>query len=296
MKHAGKGTLSGAVVTVGCLCAVLGATGCNGFPLGKPPPSSYDLPMSSLEELRDPILANAMGFRTLTADCRVMLRSREMQKPAMLAASGRLALDKPGRLYLKAEDGARTYIELISDGRQYLVRMPVLKGMEYGGGYGGTIRRVPNRIHFMPDDLAEAMDMVSVMGVRRQALTAYPRRWDIVGGTPERPALYRPTYSIDSLSIEGEPTGAAKVLTSLLIDRETEEILRLDTFRPDGSLKVRVWYQGWTLVKGGGRSARVPTRLVLWYPPPLENTEITLALSKIKINVPIEDRVFELTQ
>ncbi len=296
MRNTWKGTLSRAVVTVGCLCAVLGATGCNGLHLGRPQPLSNDLPMSSLADLRDPILLNAMGFMRLTADCRVMLRSREMRKPAVLVASGRLALHKPGRLYLKASSGGQTYIELISDGRRCLVRMPILKGMEYGGRYGGTIERVPNRIHFMPDDLAEAMDMFSVLNDRRQVLRAYPRRWDTIGGTAERPALYRPTYSIDSLSVDQGPTGPVKVLTSLLIDRRTEDILRLDMFRPDGSLRVRVWYQSWADVTGGGRFARVPTRMVLWYPPPLENTEITVELRKIKINVPIEDSVFELRE
>ena len=295
MKNARKCIVSGGMLFTGALCALLGGAGCQDRPHVRRAPSTMDLPQRSLEDLKQSLLAEAASFQTLTADCRVALTSpRRIRRPEVLDASGRLALEKPGKIYLNASRVGETYIKLIGDGRRYEVRMPVLEGMRYGGAYGDALQSVPNRVHFMPDDLADALDLTRVMRGEFHTLRAYPPRGDLVSGDSLERAVFGSVYVIDSIVAAGGSATPSKVRNSLVIDRVTEQPLRLDKFRIDGSLRVRISYLDLMVVEGGGRSARVPSELLIWYPSPLENTVIRLRLTKVKVNVPIQQNVFEL--
>ena len=106
--------------------------------------------------------------------------------------------------------------------------------------------------------------------------------------------LFR-SWSVDSLKVEEQPEPRVWVHNSLMLSRRTEQVLRLDKFRPDGSLKVRVWYLRSQIVSTpDGATARVPSEMMFWYPHPLENSIIRLELQNMKVNVALGEGRFKM--
>ncbi len=296
MKIASTRSLAVLGTVLGGLSLLLAAGGCAGGPAElREPPSTGEVQEKSLAELKERLISNDAAFLTLTADCQAAITSPLLRQPPQLNISGKLMLEKPGKIRLKLSGPGQTYIELVGNGEEYVVRMPIFRNLPYSGKYDEPIKPVADRIHFMPDDLAQALNMMSLLEGKTQVLKAYPRRWDIVAGDIQNPVVYPPTWTIDSIVAAGEPEVGLKVLNSILIDRTTEEVLRLDKFRWDGSLRTRIWYsEPTTARKPDGEPVRVPGELLIWYPYPLEGTLIRLRLTNHKVHVPVPADAFDL--
>ena len=274
------------------LSLLMAAAGCTHAPEMQPPPAGQ-LQEKSLSELKSGLLGNDAAFRTLEADCRAVLVSPLIRQPSRLETSGKLYLSKPGKVRLTLGGPGKTYLELVGDGTSYVVRMPALSNMTYSGRYGDGIEYNLNRIHFMPDDLADAFDLNSLLGGKSLVLRAYPARWEFVAGETQLAPVAAPVWAIDAILADEKREPPVSVHSSILIDRTTEQLLRLDKFHWDGSLRTRVWYVSMGVTRGPDKNpVRVPGELVIWYPPPLENTFIRLALHNRKINVPIPEDTF----
>jgi len=296
MKGTGRRQLRFAGALVGSLGIALALAGCVHDVKAPPPPSSGVLPHRSLEQLEASIRANDGAFVSLSADVRVALTSPLLRGRRQLEMTGKLVLEKPRKIYLRLERTGQVCMRLVGDGNQYAVSMPVFGEVAYEGGYDEPIEYVADRIHFMPDDLADAFDLCSVLYQKVLVLRAYPRRGDIVAGTLERPVEYPATWSIDCLAGSARD-GKPKVFGSLMIDRITEQPLKLEKFHLDGALRVTIWYLGMRVMRGvDGSPVRVPRELLIWYPPPLENTVIRLRLESVRINRPVPEDAFELAQ
>lgn len=282
---------------------LLVATGCSLNEINvERPPSTGISRQKTLDELKERIISNSRSFATLTAKVDVALRSEFLQSPPQLNLSGKLALKREigedgvpqTKIYLYLERLGSKRLELVGDGRSYVVDMPIFDD-RYSGEYGEPISRRRNRIHFMPDDLASAFVITDLFSQSSQVLKGYPARWDLIAGNPQNPMVVPPIWVIDSIRVGGETEPRAWVDSSLVLDRDTEEILRLDRFRTDGSLRTSIWYLNPGVIRGpDDETVRVPGELLMWYPPPLESTVIRIRLKERRVNVPVSDDTFRI--
>jgi hypothetical protein len=282
---------------------LLVATGCSLNEINvEQPPSPGISRQKTLDELKGRIISNSRSFATLTAKVDVALRSDFLLNPPQLNLSGKLALKRElgedgvprTKVYLYLERLGSKRIELIGDGRNYVVDMPVF-GDKYSGEYGEPLSRQRNRIHFMPDDLASAFVITDLFYQSSQVLKSYPTRWDMIAGNPRNPLVVPPVWIIDSIRVGGGVEPRAWVDSSLVLDGNTEEVLRLDRFRTDGSLRTSIWYLNPGVIRGpDDESVRVPGEVLLWYPPPLESTAIRIRLREQRVNVPVSDDTFRI--
>jgi len=275
-------------------------TGCPSMPSSLQAPTSVVLPQRSIDDLKQEIRGNSAVFRTLRAECRVTLRTPLMAGQAGLEMSGPLVLEKSegsrfARVHVKLGGPGKLYAELISDGERYSVNMPIFQDMSYGCGSDDALRPAEGRVHFMPADLAAALDPALLFVDRSLVLRAYPRSWDLEVGSIREPAIAPPVWEIACIGAASGVRPSVWVDGSILLNRNTEQIDRVDRFRRDGTLVARIWYLGWTVARDTeGRAARVPRDFILWYPPPLEGTTLHVTLSNVKINEPPPEGAFQV--
>ncbi|MFP4176877.1 MAG: hypothetical protein ACLFT2_06580, partial [Candidatus Brocadiia bacterium] len=131
----------------------------------------------SLEQLTGRIKGNQENLTSFTADCDVLIRSPLLPSGMKeLRLSGDIKLVKPQKIRLVLRRPGKTAIALMGDGEKYRVKMPLFD-LSYGGEYGDDISGADDKLHFMPDDLADAIDIQALLSDRPKVLRAYPRRW-----------------------------------------------------------------------------------------------------------------------
>ena len=234
-----------------------------------------EVPQSSLSAIKEAITANAMAFSTLKADCEAVIANPRIRQEGNFVhvTAGRLLLAKPKKIKLDLRGGGETYIELVGDGERYMVRMPIFGTPPYRGTYGDPIGRGGDRLHFMPDDLADALDLNDLFYGKMQILRNVRSHW-----------------LIDSVRATDDPDEPLRVVNTVRVGRTSGEIDGLDKYT-DGVLRVSILFGDTRLVQGpGGDAVAIPGNMVIMYP--VENTAITLRLSNIKIDVPIKEEEF----
>lgn len=283
------------MLILGALAAISLGPGCQSSePRLANPPSTTEARSRTLQQLMTRLENNQKSFRTMTARCNVLLQSPLLPSHAnRLELSGELQLLKPRKIRLVLRRMGRVAIRLVGDGENYQVDMPLFND-SYGGHYGDSISGSAKRIHFMPDDLVDALDLQGLFWGKPQMLKAYPRRWEITPGNINSPVIYPPVWHIDSFDITRDPNIGARIESSVLLDRRNEQILRIDKFHNNGDLRVRMWHRNPSLVRGQDSSVRLPGGLIIWYPSPLEGTVINIRFSNRKVNVPVPEERFIL--
>ena len=234
-----------------------------------------EVPQSSLSAIKEAITANAMAFSTLKADCEAVIANPRIRREGNFVhvTAGRVLLAKPKKIKLDLRGGGETYIELVGDGERYMVRMPIFRTPSYRGAYGDPIGRGGDRLHFMPDDLADALDLNDLFYGKMQILRNVRSHW-----------------LIDSVEETEDPKEPLRVVNTVRVSKTSGEIDGLDKYT-DGVLRVSVLFGDTRLVEGlGGNVVAIPGDMVIMYP--VENTAITLRLSNIKIDVPIKEEEF----
>jgi len=284
------------LMTVGALAGGLLLTAaCQQMQVDRPP-NTAGVQDKDLPSLKKQLIANSSAFYSLRADCEALLRTPLVTSPPELRMRGELLIAKPRKIYLKLSDAGMVFIKLIGNGKEYVVKMPIYS-QECSGEYDEPLMPVSGRVHFLPDDMADAMDVGPVLASKIQVLKSYPRRWEILPGAEDKPIVYPATWAIDSTVLTKAPESAVKVANSIIIDRTTEQVLQLDKFRPDGSLRTRIWMLKAGIARSSGEvSARVPEELLIWYPHPLEGTIIRLRLTGVKLNVKVPEDAFSFDQ
>ncbi len=268
------------VVLMGLIWGGVFFAGCTRPELKPPVLTQYhEVLPSSLSALTDAIMANAMAFSTLRADCEAIIANPRIRREGKFVhiADGRLLLVKPKKIKLVLKGGGETYIELVGDGERYKVRMPIFGSRPYGGAYGDPIGRDRDRLHFMPDDLADALDLHDIFDHKIQMLRNLRSHW-----------------LIDSIEVPEDLADQLRVVNSVRLTKTTGAIDGLDKYT-EGILRVSVAFTNWRLVAGPGDDvATIPGEIVIMYP--VENTLITLRLSDIQIDVPIPEEEFSLAR
>jgi len=272
--------LSRGLAIVVLIAAALLCSGCRSTGAGQ---SSYPqippaLPDRSLAELKEIVAETARSLGTLKADCSVRIASPLIRHPqhSVTIEDGELFISKPKKVLLRLYGPGKLYVKLVGDGQHYRVEMPYIGNTKYAGNYGDPIQPRHDRLHFMPDDLADAFDWNDLFAGKTQVLRTFPGAWQI-----------------DSVRLAEKADQALEIVNSILIDRRSEQIIQIDKFNPDGSLRVRIGFASPRLVEGpGGAQLQLPTRITFQYP--MEGTIIWLLLTDVGINEFISDDHFYL--
>ena len=292
---------------LGALAIALSAGGCGG------PGKVADLRVRtlssrpgrsvSIDAARHSIIANSASIVTLTADVRAVIASRAMS-PSQLAVEGKLAIMKHGKVVLTLGRMGSPAIKLTGDGLNYETRMPMLSNLTYGGHYGQPLDTSGRRVSFVAEDVADALDMSLLFQGTRQVLRTYPQLWPVHLRDPAEAKRERSVAFLDCVLDIGETDPVIKVISSIAMDTRNGRVIALDKFRGDGSLRRRTWFRRWTPVTGPDMSSDdpvnervtvdVPCDIIIHYPSPLEGTVVRMKLSKIVLNPPVNEQVFEL--
>ena len=221
---------------VGVFAILLTACGCKGGRELKMPVRVNLGPHPDLANIKQMVRSNSQAVVTLTAKCDAVLTNVDM-RPTKLPMDGRLFLAKPGRVRVDLRRAGELAVRIIGDGRMYETLMPMLGGLHYSGRYGAPLEKRGGRIHFVADDVADALDMTALFDGAVQSMRTYPPLWDVHSSSARelRSAVY-----VDSLRVMSAPAPPLQILSSLAIDRRTGRVLALDKFRADGSLRVKM--------------------------------------------------------
>ncbi len=273
------------------ISAILVTTGCSWLESESPRvPEAYrdgppprDLPQRNVKALRNRILENAGKWKTLTASCTahvyspLIRRATQQREQQYVSMEGELYLQKPGKVNLQLYGGGKLYVELTGNGNAYRVNMPVFGNTRYSGQYGDPIRWRPDRLHFMPDDLADCLQRNDWFSNKTQVLRSFrePPRWQI-----------------DNLVLESGSDPSLRIHSAVQIKRRQEQVNSFTKFARDGSVRVESVFGEIQIVQTGDRSVRIPAIIYMRYP--MEGTVIRLDLSNIELNVKIESNKFKL--
>ena len=275
------------------------ASGCKSAPAAPQLPfETGPLKETSLAALKQVIAGNAAMLNTMTAECDVAIQSDILRAPGQTKIEltrGRLVIAKPKKVYLQFTKAGQVAMKLVGDQMNYQVEMPV-KGISYSGKYGEPVMPTPGRLHFLPEDLADAFDLNDVFAQKAQVLRGYPAGWDLFPGGLLDARVAPGLWHIDSLEVVEKPEPGLRIVNSILIDRATDRIVRLDKFRPDGTLRTRIWYVNHQMVPSGpGKTnIEVPSEILIWYPSPLERTVIHIRMDHMKVNISVSEKQFTL--
>jgi len=242
-------------------------------------PGPPQLPEKRLPAIKNIIVQNALAFDSLSAECDVVIASpRINRQPPSISMSGEISFKKPKKVSLRLYGGGKIYIRLVGDGKKFRVQMPIFGNLEYDGTYGEPIHTRPDRLSFLPDDVADAFDLNDVFAGKTQILRTYTRP---------------PEWHVDSVILSQFPDSALRIVNSIVIDRTLEQPTSLYKFNADGSVRVRIWFANPRLVLGPEEEeVQVPGRIWMWYPG--EGTVIGIDLSDIEVNTSIDDAAFRV--
>ncbi len=249
--------------------------------------------------LKRRVLNNSTKLKSLRADVEMAMVSPLLRQPPQLSLSGRLAVKKftdgrenkaAVRIHLSHRNGDITFI---GNGEYYQVDMPLLN-MSYEGHYDDVLEPRENRIHFTPAEIANVFNLEGLLLHRPQTLKAYPAHWAHSAIGEDRPPEFPPQWVLDTIKIEDGDDPFPWIHNSIVIDSRNENLMRIDTFRPQGTLLTRTWLLDERVIRTPDReTVRIPSEIMIWYPPPLEGTVIRLRLSNFTINEELDEALFD---
>jgi hypothetical protein len=153
------------------------------------------------------------------------------------------------------------------DGSRYVVEAPFFNDDRYAGKYDFPIEDVPRRVKFMPADLVNALDTLTLMYGRTQV----PRQRGNV-------------MTVDNVLVAEGSSGPVMLLdNSVAIDKQVKRLQYFAKYDDVGREKAFVRLGDFVTIRGyRGKTADVPTRITILYP--LEGTTFDIRLSVIKVN------------
>ncbi|MHC5033549.1 MAG: hypothetical protein ACYTFZ_00730 [Planctomycetota bacterium] len=274
---------SGALALAGLILLVLlvGMAGCGGTDEVVPLPAAAQAPTLTLRETLDLIVRDARYWRTLESTCHVAIRSSRFDVPRNVVdlRNGKLTVQKPGKVHLVIPGTGTVRLKLVGDGRSYRVEMPVFGGDTYSGNYGEPMSVQPSRVQFVPAEVVDALSPDHLLAGRAQTLTHGPQ-----------------LSTVQSLEFVDDPEPAIRPANLIAFDRTSHRIARVDKYDADGSARASIVFRGWSRVEAlpgiEEKTAIVPTWFHIMYYG--DQTGITIRLEDVKLNVEVDQDLFEV--
>ncbi len=222
------------------------------------------------------IRANAGPWRTLEADCSVVVNSPQLNVSGHQVpfVRGRLQIEKPGKIRLEAVEGERRMF-LVGDGTSYRVDLPVFND-GYEGKYGDPLPMQPRRILIMPDDLVAAWDWASLLEGK------YPVLKNLQGGAV-----------LEMLDLVTDPTPDVRAASEIAFDRSERRITSAETYSRDTRVRAQIVVRGVDTVEGPDKQpVRIPRMVWLGYP--ISWTSIQISLRHIQLDKEFPKGTFDV--
>jgi outer membrane lipoprotein-sorting protein len=215
----------------------------------------------TLEEVRHHIGINSLKATTLKAKVEVTIDSPELQSP--LSCQGYIRLQRPGKLRIVCSKLFNTLFDVVSDGKEFRLYVPGEKRLYTGRA---DQRLAYLGLNFSPDDVAGLLDLEAVLSSRRLLFEPTPEHWEV--------------HVLDERGLSH---------TDLLVDKKTLQVSYLESFNPDGSLKMQATLGEYRTIKG----CRLPHSLEVYWPA--GDTHLVLNLDRVGINEALDPRAFQLS-
>ena len=227
------------------------------------------------------IQENSSRWRSLSADCDVIIRSRliRTQGNQVVFRRGRLAIRKPGQISLVAPAVGQARMRMVGDGSRYQVSMSAF-GLNYAGAYGDPRPTRQTGIHIGPDDVVGAFDLTDLFADKVQTQVQGP--------------LWSTIYSLTRVTA---PEPRVLIANAVTVDRQNGRILTYMRYNQgergtqDGSLRVEARMAGYQRLAGAGLApADVPTSVWIGY----GGTSMMIRLRNVRLNVQLGDDLFRV--
>jgi len=262
-----------------CLGFLISVGGCVSQQPDVPLRAEPALELMSVSQMRAGILRNASPVTTLKADCSATFYSPKIRLEGnqLILENGQLVFAKPGKVMLRLRSSKGVAVRIVGDGENYFVDMPLFQDLRYGGSYGDPVRAREGKFHLLPDDLADALQLESIIQDRHVFVRADDRNF----------------WMLQAVEVVQDPEMRLRLTHSLRVSRSNEQITEMRKFQGEGELRVRITYQNWRPFQvGEATTVEVPQVIILYYPA--DQSYIGLRLRHIRVNEAVQDGVFNV--
>ena len=234
--------------------------------------------------LLDKLRANSATVKTLVVKKSVLKPSRMQNNDSIkdyADVSGRIAVDRPGRhLRLDIEKVAITVAEMVSDGQQYRVSIP-LKGKFGVGDELAPVQGADFPYNLRPSHILDALF------VDGEQLVGKPDIGSVMTEEtkPQTDGLHS-YYRILFYKTGGIP------LEEIWFDRTVGVVAVVNkrSFRPDGKVEADIQYSNYATLD----SISFPKTIVI--KRPIENYSLEMDIEEMELNNPVSASVFVLNR
>jgi len=196
--------------------------------------------------------------------------------------NGVIAVDRPDHIYVEISE-VLTLVEMVSDGKQYRVSIPLRKTFGTGDVAVPPVPDIDFKYNLRPSHILDALFVDGEKYLGDPEIKPYLTQKN----DPQSDGLH-PCYVVLFAKMNGE------VLEELWFDRtqKTMDVARKIRFKPDGEVEADIRYSAYDTFG----SIRFPMSIVI--SRPIENYALDMKLEKEKVefNTPLGADTFTLTQ
>ncbi|HHT9134998.1 MAG TPA: LolA family protein [Candidatus Avalokitesvara rifleensis] len=217
----------------------------------------------TVQEVRDGVTSNSKKISTLKAKAKITFMSSDLKDP--LNCTGYIRLERPKRLRIICSKLFSTIFDVVSNGNEFWLYVPKEKKL-YHGRSDQDIRYLGLR--FSPNEIAGILENGEVF--RDSTVTSFevhPEHWHIELTNPQELTQHH-----------------------LVVDRYNINLVRYETYNPDGTLRMKALFDDFEDVDG----CHVPKRIEVYWPR--GNTSLIIQLTDISLNEELNPDIFRFTE
>ncbi len=215
----------------------------------------------TIEEARHYIGINSLRVNTIKAKVDVTIKSPELESP--LSCQGYLRIERPRKLRVVCSKLFNTVFDIVSNGKEFWLYVPTEKKIYTGVADEGLSYL---GLNFSPNDIAGLLDFEEIISKKRILFKPVPQHWEL--------------HVFDA---QGAP------YCKLLIDKKTLLVSYIESFNPDGSLKMQATLGEYQTIE----DCHLPRHLDIYWPK--GDVHLALHLNKLAVNEKLDPKVFQIS-
>lgn len=213
----------------------------------------------TVQEVRQGVTSNSQKISTLKAKAKITFMSSDLDDP--LKCSGYIRLERPRKLRIICSKLFSTVFDVVSDGYEFWLYVPKEKKL-YHGRSDQDIRYLGLR--FSPNEIADILENGKVFqGGAVTSFEVHPEHWHIELINSQELTKHR-----------------------LVVDRYNVNLIRYETYNPDGTLRMKALFDDFEDVDG----CYVPKRIEVYWPR--GDTSLIIQLTDVSLNEGLNPDIF----
>ncbi len=214
-------------------------------------------------QVKEIIVSEGLNFTSLKAKAGITITSPEIN--GEFRCKGVVRFQRPGNIRVIGSKLAKTVFDMISDGNNYWFYLPKEK-VVYKGKCN-VMRNTNTNAYIFPDDIAALLEYNRLFEGRHAYMETWPTFWLV--------------HILDGRINEFVPYGR------LSVDRIDNTVNELTMFKPDSFIRAQASFHDYAEISGQS----VPESIQIHWPD--TRTTLTLELSNIFINEPLQPEIFQ---